>query len=410
MDPLPAHVVCAPVVKLIVVVSSLDLTQPFSATPSWWQLLKALYEIGVDVIVTPYQGSAIETPWWRAEANPAKLQGDAFRHGRNALRRVVPSRPPASEHDAASEESSSDRFLRTVAKTSVGPLWRRHLDRLLKANPDALGVLVLTAPLNHLTGIPGPLQQKYGKPFFYYDGDAPASLPEFSGFASGFRIYQGADLSEYSAVISNSKGSEEALTRMGARAVHTVYYGADPDLFAPIEVGPQDIDVMFYGHGREYRSDWVDAMITEPSNQMIDARFAVRGTNLGDIGHTEQLPYLSLSALRQYACRSKIESLPITRQAHASVYGSSTARPFELASMGCCIVANPYEGVQEWFEPGAEIIVVESAAEVVERYQWLLVHDKERRALGAAARRRFLGEHTFKHRAQQLLDIVNAYQ
>ncbi len=36
--------------KLLFVVSSLDLTQPFSATPAWWQLMKGLYEIGVEVI------------------------------------------------------------------------------------------------------------------------------------------------------------------------------------------------------------------------------------------------------------------------------------------------------------------------------------------------------------------------
>ncbi len=65
--------------KLLFVVSSLDLTQPFSATPAWWQLMKGLYEIGVEVIATPYQGPAIESLWWRAEPNPAKWQGDAFK-------------------------------------------------------------------------------------------------------------------------------------------------------------------------------------------------------------------------------------------------------------------------------------------------------------------------------------------
>jgi hypothetical protein len=402
-------------VKLIFVVSSLDLTQPFSATPSWWQLLKAFYEIGVDVIVTPYQGPAIESPWWRAAPNPAKWQGDLFRVGREAARRVLPARSAAAtparrgEDAATVEESASDRVLRQVARRSVGTLWRNHLDRLLRTNPDALGVIVLTAPLNHLTGIPGQLERKHGRPFFYYDGDAPASLPRFSGFASGFRIYQGGDLAEYAAVISNSKGSEETLTGMGARAVHTVYYAADPELFAPVEVGQQDIDVLFYGHGSEYRSGWVDAMIARPSYDLPEARFAVRGTKLGDIGRARELPYLSFSALREYACRSRV-NLCITRQAHASVYGSSTARPFELAGMGSCIVSNPYEGVGEWFEPGTEIIVVESAEEATERYRWLLAHDAERRAIGDAARRRLLGEHTFRHRARQLLDIVKSYQ
>jgi len=77
--------------KLLFVVSSLDLTQPFSATPAWWQLLKGLYEIGVEVIATPYQGPAVESLWWRAAPNPAQLQGDAFKVVRDTARRVTQS-------------------------------------------------------------------------------------------------------------------------------------------------------------------------------------------------------------------------------------------------------------------------------------------------------------------------------
>ncbi len=62
--------------KLLFIVSSLDLTQPFSATPAWWQLLKGLYEQGVDVLATTYQGPAIESLWWRALPNPVKREGD----------------------------------------------------------------------------------------------------------------------------------------------------------------------------------------------------------------------------------------------------------------------------------------------------------------------------------------------
>ena len=117
---------------------------------------------------------------------------------------------------------------------------------------------------------------------------------------------------------------------------------------------------MFYGHGREYRAAWIDNMIARPSVELPESRFAVRGTKLGDLGRTEMLPYLSFSKLREYACRSKI-NLCITRRAHASVYGSSSSRPFELSSMGSCIVANPYEGLELWFEPEKEIIVVHFA-------------------------------------------------
>ena len=390
--------------KLLFLVSSLDLTQPFSATPAWWQLLKGLYEVGVEVVAAPYQGPAVETLWWRAAPNPGKLYGDLFKTARDTARRFAPSAPkPASDGDTA-----ADRLTRRAAQTLIAPLWLRHLDHLLTREPDIDAVIILTAPLNHLTGVAGELIRKHHKPVLYYDGDVPASLPTMRGFESGFRIYQDADLTEYTAFISNSAGGAQTLRDLGAREVHTLFYGADPDVFSPVDVPAHDIDVLFYGHGREYRDQWIDAMIRDPSNAMPDAHFAVRGTKLGDLGRAQTLPYLSFSKLREYACRSRI-NLCITREAHASVFASSSSRPFELASMGCCIVANPYLGVETWFEPNKEIFIVQSGEEALDRYRYLLAHDTERQAAGSAARERVLKQHTFRHRARELRDIVAKY-
>ncbi len=410
--------------KLLFVVSSLDLTQPFSATPAWWQLMKGLYEIGADVIATPYQGPPIETLWWRAEANPTKWQGDLFKTLRDGvLRRLLPPKPPVQLDESATPPtpqplsdgcvpddglSLSDKAVRRIAQTTIAPLWWRHLDRILRRQPDIDAVIFLTVPLNHLVGVAERIQTKHNKPVFYYDGDVPASLPVMHGFASGFRIYQGANLREYTAFISNSLGGAEMLRQMGAPEVHTLYYGADPDVFNPVPVAEQDIDIFFYGHGREYRAHWIDTMIGEPARQMPEVRFAVRGTRLGDLGRTELLPYLSFSKLREYAARSKI-NLCITRRAHASVHASSSSRPFELSAMGCCIVASPYKGLETWFEPEKELFVVSSPEEAIDRYRYLLAHDEVRRAVGQAARERVLKEHTFRHRAQQLLDMVRSY-
>lgn len=392
--------------KLLVVVSSLDLTQPFSATPAWWQLLKALYEVGVDIIAAPYQGKPIESLWWRQAANPAQWQGELFRFLRASARRVLPaSSAPATP---SATESSLDRLVRHSAQTLIAPLWERHLNRLLTQQPDIDAVLFLTVPLNHLVGVAESIQRKHHKPVFYYDGDVPASLPTMQGFASGFRIYQGANLAEYTAFISNSSGGEALLTALGARAVHTVWYGADPTVFSPLPVPRQDIDVLFYGHGREYRADWLDALLKEPSYALPEAMFRVRGRDLGDVGRAEALPYLSFSKLREYTSRSKL-NLCITRGAHASVVGSSSSRPFELASMGACIVANPYDGLEQWFEPGRELFIVHSAEEATDRYRYLLTHDTERLAVGQRARARVLAEHTFQHRARQLVEIMQRY-
>lgn len=393
--------------KLFVIVSSLDLTQPFSATPAWWQLFKGLYEVGVEIVAAPYQGPAIEAPWWRAVPNPARREGDAFKWLRDQWRRVGGRRQAPVEGAGPAADSPGDRLVRRIAQTIIAPRWRAHVDRVLAAQPDIDAVLVITVPLNHITGLARHITTRHGKPVFFYDGDVPASLPNFRGFASGFRIYQGADPSEYTAFLSNSLGGAEGLRALGARQVHTLYYGADPDLFSPLDVA-QDLDIFFYGHGREYRGEWIDALLRDASLALPEVRFAVRGTNLGDLGCAERLPYLSFSKLREYACRSKI-NLVITRQAHASVFASSSSRPFELAALGACMVCSPYEGIETWFEPEREVVVVHSTEEAIERYRWLLQHDAERRKMGRAARERLLKEHTFRHRAQQVVEIVRGY-
>jgi spore maturation protein CgeB len=77
--------------------------------------------------------------------------------------------------------------------------------------------------------------------------------------------------------------------------------------------------------------------------------------------------------------------------------------------MRAAMVANPYNGLELWFEPEKEIIIVHSAEEAIERYQYLLSHDSEREKMAQAAYERFLKQHTFQHRARQLQAIIEQY-
>jgi glycosyltransferase involved in cell wall biosynthesis len=390
--------------KLLVVCSSLDLAVPLSATPAWWQLLKGLYESGVDLVVTTYQGPAPDTPWWRAYPNPARLEGELYMRARALWRRVAPRQAGARPGAGGTRAQAGVRML---AQAVIAPKWRRHLSRLLARESGVDAVLLMNVPPNHVRGLAAHIRDRHRIPVLFYDGDLPASLPQSDGFATGFRIYDGADLGEFDAVVCNSEGSTESLAAMGARAVHTLHYAADAELYAPLDL-PQDIDVFFYGHGAEYRAAWIRAMVAEPSGRLPQARFAVRGYALGDLGRAQTLRDVPFHGLRQYIARSRI-NLAITREGHARTYGTSTMRPFELAMMGACIVSNPYAGIERWFEPGPEIVIVGSAEEAVERYQYLLAHDAERRAIGQAARRRALAQHTYRHRAGELVGLLRAY-
>ncbi len=391
--------------KILAVCSSLDLRFPYSSTPAWWQLFKGLCEIGVEVVVTPYQGAAVESLWWKAYPNPCQREGALFTASREALRKLHLSRKNDDRDKGEMEDSFADKSVRTLAKAFIRPRWKKHLENIIRKENDIDAVIVFTVPLNHFRGLPTHIKAKYQIPILYYDGDVPESLPQFKGFRSGFRIYQGADLTEYDGFISNSQGGVTDLERMGAKNVKVLYYGVDPLVFAPLKV-KQDIDVFFYGHGYEYRRAWIDTMIRTPSKELNRYRFAIRATGMDiDLGNTERLPYVSLSKLRVYGCRSKI-NLNITRKQHASVYASSSSRPFELASMGCCIVSNPYLGLEEWFEPKKEIVVVKDSQEAIETYKWLLSRDDERKRMGLKARERVLKEHTYQHRSRELMKII----
>jgi spore maturation protein CgeB len=46
----------------------------------------------------------------------------------------------------------------------------------------------------------------------------------------------------------------------------------------------------------------------------------------------------------------------------------------------------------------------------IEMARYYLDHEDERRAIAQAGQRRTLTEHTYYHRAQQLLDIVHRYK
>ena len=88
------------------------------------------------------------------------------------------------------------------------------------------------------------------------------------------------------------------------------------------------------------------------------------------------------------------------------VIASSTSRPFELAMSGATIVSNPHEGIERWFEPGRELLVVENADQATDAYARLLDDPAQAEEMGRAARERALDEHTFLHRARRLLGLL----
>ncbi len=390
--------------KILAVASAVDLDFRYGCTPAWWQLWKGMYEVGVDLVVTPYRGRPVESPWWRTAPNPTYAEAESFAAARAGLARLKGDRYLRRAEDQP-EDSALDRATRETIWRWVTPRWKRHLTKLLERERDVEAVIVFTVPMAHFRGIPTYLRERFGVPVIFYDGDVPMSLPEFGGMDTGFNYYHGADPSEYDLVVSNSEGGLPRLLELGARRAEAVFWGADAEFFAPRRV-EKTHDVFFYGYGDKFRRDWMAAMVGEPSRSAPELEFALGGRDFqGDTGRARALGDVPFNTFAHAIAAARI-NLNITRRSHATVDASSTCRPFELAASGAAIVSNPHAGIECWFEPGKELLVVESADEALSAYRDLLGDPAQAETMGARARERVLDEHTYAHRARQLLQLV----
>lgn len=383
--------------KLLVICYTIDLSYRLGVTPTSWQLFKALHELGNEVIVIPYLGDPVESLWWRTYPNPCSRESKIYfsYSNRNQIKSVGTG-------------GIFSNLSLTIIKNYIRPKWEKYLLNVLEREGNIDAILFFNTPLNHLTGIPAKIKTQSNVPILYFDGDLPTSLPNYSKEkAFKFSYYDGADLGEYDAFLSSSKSAIPILEDMGARNAHAFYYAVDPELYSPIDVREQDIDIFYYGHGHRTKEKRIHYMITEPSKALKDYYFLVGGKRPQiDLGQAKIHGILPISQWRYFCCRSKI-NLNITKEIDAQAYATSSARPFELASMGCCMVTDSYNGFEEWFEVGKEALMATNEKEALEIYRILLLSEEKRRQIGQAARQRILREHTMAHRAKRLLSIIN---
>ena len=397
--------------KVLLFLPTLDYRLNFGCTPAWWQLMKAMHDIGMEVVVTAYRKDPPSTPWWKGYDNPIKLYGDSITAAQNltfaTLGKVTKRPSKRDEVENVPQQSSLSKVYTAVTRTMTLGRWKKHFRRIATKEGNFDAVIFVGIPLNQINGLVPDVKSQFQCPVLWYDPDAPVSLPSRGGFPNSFCLYPGADISEFDMVISNSKGSESEFQELGARSFAPLFWGVDADVFAPCEGTEKEIDVLFYGYGDAYRENAIQNAVSEPSEVLRDCRFVVAGHGFEvGLGRAELVPPMSSSTLRQFVAKSKI-CLNITRTPHGNCYGTSTTRIFEMAAMGCCIVTTPYLGVHEWFEPEKEIFIVESAEQAINTYQRLLNSDSLRSEVSLAARQKILDQHTYIHRAKELRAHIN---
>jgi spore maturation protein CgeB len=239
----------------------------------------------------------------------------------------------------------------------------------------------------------------------FFDVDAPATLARMgSDPTDPFRHL----VPHFNHVFTYGGGPPviEAYARWGARQCTPVYNGLDPDEHRPPDrIGAHTFDLLFMGNRLPDREGRVDEFFFRAAELAPESRFALGGEGWGDRGKPDNVTYLGHvpTAKHNELNASARLVLNIHRESMVRNGWSPATRMFEAAGAAACQVTDAWEGIEEFFEPGAEILVAESAADVVR-----LVRDVTNAAasrIGNAARARALRDHTYDRRAA-VLDAV----
>jgi spore maturation protein CgeB len=245
----------------------------------------------------------------------------------------------------------------------------------------------------------------------FYDIDTPVTLEKL---ARGDREYLAPELiPRFDLYLSFTGGPtlERLRTEYGARRALAFYCLVDPDRYRPPAEGAAapSIDLGYLGTYSDDRQPALERLLLEPARRAPGARFAVAGpqypSGIAWPRNVERIEHLAPAEHPGFYAAQRF-TLNITRAAMRKAGWSPSVRLFEAAACGTPIVSDRWPGIEEVLEPGREILLADTAEDVLEILAG--VGEEERRALAARARARVLAEHTAGRRVDQLLAQADA--
>ncbi len=244
----------------------------------------------------------------------------------------------------------------------------------------------------------------------FYDLDTPVTLDRLAAGESIAYLPPGG-LGGFDVVFSYTGG--EALDilrdRLGARRVLPLYGSVDPAQHRPAPAAPQyKADLSYLGTYAADRQPALSRLFVEVARRRPASRFVIGGAmypqdfpwapNIHFVRHlppAEHPAFYSSSRL----------TLNVTRAAMARMGWCPSGRLFEAAACGTPILSDRWEGLDEFFEPGREILIADSTDDALRA---LDLPAAELAVIGQRARERVTAEHTAQRRARQMIAAFEA--
>ena len=135
--------------------------------------------------------------------------------------------------------------------------------------------------------------------------------------------------------------------------------------------GREGDDVFFYGYGDKFRREWMAAMVGEPSRRRrrSSSRSAAATSAATSAAPARSATCPSTSSRGRSRPRESTSTSPGARTPACRLLDVPAVR-----ARGCRRGdrLEPHEGIERWFEPGQELLVVKDADEAVAAYRALL--------------------------------------
>jgi spore maturation protein CgeB len=209
-------------------------------------------------------------------------------------------------------------------------------------------------------------------------------------------------LADYDLVLSYTGGRalQDLRTLLGARAVHTLYGSADPEVHHPVPYAENyRADMSYLGTFASDRQQILEQLFVESARQLPNYRFLIGGSQYPDqFPWTENIYYaghVTPDQHPQFYCSARL-NLSVTRGVMANMGFCPSGRLFEAAACGAPVLTDYWEGLETFFEPEREILIASTTEEAIDALQR---PPDELRAIGSNARERVLASHTAEHRA-----------
>jgi spore maturation protein CgeB len=240
----------------------------------------------------------------------------------------------------------------------------------------------------------------------FWDVDAPATLDRvMRDPRDPFRPL----ISRYDLVLTYGGGNPvvEAYETLGAQRCVPIYNALDPHTHFPVA---RDLrfaaDLGFLGNRLPDRERRVEQFFLAAAVARPGKRFLLGGSGWDDKPvppNVVRAGHVFTRDHNAFNC-TPTAVLNINRESMARYGFSPPTRVFEAAGAAACLITDAWEGVELFLEPGREVLVAQDGAEVAAHLDALT--PERAKAIGAAALRRVLAEHTYAHRGAELESVL----